>query len=89
MREYAYGLTLYREVGQVHDKVVFEVRREGRIVGYAYGTITKDEPEYHAVYKTRVEAEAAAAPVAPVEPERPAAEAVPQADKKPRARKQK
>lgn len=86
MREFHYNLTLYREVGQVSDKVIFEVRREGRVVGHAYGTITKDEPEYHGIYPTREEAEAHAAASVKPESEPAAAEELPPADKKPKPR---
>ena len=86
MREYHYNLTLYREVGQVSDKVIFEVRREGRVVGHAYGTITKEVPEYHGIYPTREEAEAHAAASSKSESEPAAAEGLPEANPKTKPR---
>ena len=52
----------YREVESVGDKVIFEIIREGRTIGYAHGEIDKDTFVQESKYGTLEEARNAAKP---------------------------
>jgi len=68
MQEFHNKLTLYRVVDTIGDKVVLEVRREGRVVSYAYGYIEKGAPVFDG--KNYESAEAAKRAVIDAVPER-------------------